>query len=105
MWQYRSDGKRLEKGLTREPVPRGNQPTPCGSCPKIPKDVSVRTPAYAEELSERNLWAWQHYLRCKAVGQFPDDPIVRRNAAIMAEVEKEIDHLRQARLFEMLTRE
>lgn len=104
-WEYRSDGTLLTRGLNREPVARlPGSPTPCGRCPKIPPDAPARTPAYAQELSERNLWAWQHYLRCKAVGQFPDDAIVRRNAAIIAEVEKEIDHLRQARLFEMLQR-
>jgi hypothetical protein len=32
--------------------------------------------------------AYLHYLECKAVGQFPDDPIVRRTARICAAIER-----------------
>lgn len=39
------------------------------------------------ELSRRNLKAWGHYLECKATGNFPDDPIVRRNAGIIRAIE------------------
>jgi hypothetical protein len=34
-------------------------------------------------LSPRNESALQHYRECRAVGCFPDDPIVRANAAIV----------------------
>ena len=32
-------------------------------------------------------WAYRHYMECKAVGRFPDDPIVRRNAGIIRRIE------------------
>lgn len=51
----------------------------------------MRARAYAQELSERNLLALQHYQRCKAVGQFPDDALVRRNAAIIAGVFQSVE--------------
>lgn len=36
------------------------------------------------DLSIKNQLAFNHYLECRAIGQFPDDAIVRRNAAIIA---------------------
>lgn len=59
---------------------------PCNRCPKIPKGSPPR-PESAVVLSERNLAAYWHYKQCKAVGSFPDDPIVQRNAAIIRELE------------------
>ena len=43
----------------------------------------------AQELSERNRKAYQHWQECRAVGKFPDDPIVRRNAAIFQRLHDE----------------
>ncbi len=81
----------------RQRVPRVRLPgrisTPCGRCPKLPRDVPLaeRTPAAGRALgpSARSLRAIRHYLECKAVGRFPDeDPIVRRNAWLLSEVER-----------------
>jgi hypothetical protein len=71
--------------------------TPCSWCDKQPADVPPheRTPDTAVELSPKNWRAYQHYLECKAVGQFPDDPIVRRNAALFAQAEKVADRVAQ----------
>lgn len=70
---------------------------PCSFCPKQPPTVSERdrTPLTAEDLSEKNWQAYQHYQECKAVGEFPDDDIVRRNAAIIARAEKAVDQMTQ----------
>ena len=38
-------------------------------------------------MSPWNELAYTHYLECKAVGSFPDDPIVRRNASLIRSVE------------------
>lgn len=74
-------GERLERKGKPIQRPRGVV-TPCMWCPKIaPGDPA--TPAFAQELSEKNLLAYAHYLECSAVGDFPNDPIVRRNAAII----------------------
>lgn len=89
-------GKRVaRRGL---PVlrPKG-APTPCSWCPKQPADVPdwERTPGTAQDLSERNWQAYRHYLECKAVGHFPDDPIVRRNAMVIAAAEKVEERIAQ----------
>lgn len=52
-------------------------------------------PESAVELSPRNVRALLHYRRCKAVGRFPADPIVERNAAVIAHVEAEARDWRQ----------
>jgi hypothetical protein len=34
-------------------------------------------------LNDINREAYRHYSECRATGSFPDDPIVRRNAALI----------------------
>jgi hypothetical protein len=61
--------------------------TPCRApCPKIPFDAPEKTRRYAVELSERGWRVWTHYRECAAVGQFPDDPLVRRHASLLRQV-------------------
>jgi hypothetical protein len=92
-WMY-DDGweKETRYGL---PVlrPEG-APTPCWSCPKIPKGAPPK-PSSAVELSDKNVRAYLHYKECKAVGRFPDDPIVTRNARIIAGAEESVKESRQ----------
>ena len=62
-------------------VPRPpSAPPPCRiaglGCPK-------GTPENPLTLSDLNREAYRHYRECRATGNFPDDPIVRRNAAII----------------------
>lgn len=47
------------------------------------------TPDRQRSLSERNLLCYRHYLRCKATGRFPDDPLVAYHARLISEVERE----------------
>lgn len=78
-------------------VPRlkGMKP-PCHWCEKIPEgDEPI--PVNAAELSERNWQAYLHYLECKAVGQFPNDPIVRRNAAVIRRCEDQAERVQAAK--------
>lgn len=42
------------------------------------------SPENEKGLSPKNKRALNHYLECRATGQFPDDPIVRRNARLIA---------------------
>jgi hypothetical protein len=65
--------------------------TPCHKCPKLPADAPVKTAAYAEEITDRTRQTIQHYYECRAVGHWPDDPIVRRNAALIREVQDRAD--------------
>ena len=70
--------------------------TPCGWCPKVaPGDPP--TPASAQDLSEKNRLAYLHHLECKAVGQFPADAIVRRNAALIESAEGAAERVERAR--------
>ena len=72
-------GERLERQGQPVPRPKGTR-APCrlriNGCPK-------GTPESPKSLTEANWLAYEHYSQCRAVGQFPDDPIVRRNAAII----------------------
>lgn len=60
--------------------------TPCRYSTGCPKG----TPENQKALSKKNMKAYQHYQECRATGQFPDDPIVRRNAAIIRQVEESV---------------
>lgn len=65
------------------PRPKGNLP-PCRlsgvGCPK-------GTPENPLTLNAANEECYQHYRECRAIGQFPDEPIVRRHAAIIRGIE------------------
>ena len=80
------DGTKMKRPKGRP----GQTITPCHQCPKIPDDVmgDNRTRKEAIEPTERSRRAIWHYRRCKAVNRFPFDPIVERNAAIIASVEQ-----------------
>lgn len=51
------------------------------------------TPEALRTLNEKNRLAYWHYQQCAAVGSFPDDEIVRQNAAIIRMAERQIDTL------------
>ena len=77
-------GPWLERPVDKD----GRKITPCESCPKI---LQGEDPCSAvgrkAELSPKNLTAYQHYLECKAVGQFPQDATVKRHAGVIRMVE------------------
>ena len=95
-WLYDESGtvtKRAGLPVVRPP----NVPTPCTSCAKIPHGENpVRENAI--ELTERNAAAYRHYLECRAVGEWPDDPIVRRTARICRSIHDEFDKVPLYRL-------
>ncbi len=74
-------GARVERGGLPVLRPKGAK-TPCGWCPKIPPREEPK-PENAVELSDKNLLALIHYRESRAVGDFPNDAIVRRNAALI----------------------
>lgn len=69
---------------------------PCRTAAKCPKG----TPEKPKSLNLVNLQAYTHYKECRAVGQFPDDGIVRQNARIIRGVEDAHDRamMRQTHL-------
>ncbi len=88
-WLYDDDGKVSTRCDVPNKRPRG-VPTPCFKCPKIPVGMAPDR-QNAVELTDRNFAAYVHYLECRAVGQFPADPIVRRNARILRAIQDEAD--------------
>jgi hypothetical protein len=60
--------------------------TPCWKCPKL-QDSDVKDRHHAQEPTPRTRRALQHYLECRAVGVWPTDPIVRRNARLIRDIE------------------
>ena len=75
------------KPVERQP---GHGP-PCSYGPDIcPKG----SPTAGRELTTRNWQAYLHYQQCKATGNFPDDPIVARNAGAIRAVEDSIVNAR-----------
>ena len=74
-----------------------NVPTPCRSCPKIPQGERPH-PSNAIELTDENYRVYVHYQRCKAVGRFPDDPIVEHNAGLIRTVEDRVARDEQTKL-------
>lgn len=77
-----------------EPIPRpGHLPTPCKTdvgCPKGSPDAGIA-------LSKRNHKAVAFHRRCEAVGRWPADPIVERNAAIIKSADAEADDILRER--------
>lgn len=80
--------------------------------PRFPEDTLLcnthagcpkGNPANPKGLSAKNRQALRHYLECKAVGQFPDDAIVRRNAKIISDEFRKFE--REQRLKEQRERE
>lgn len=90
-WLYDGDGKITQRAGKPVRRPLGVI-TPCVNCPKIPDGV-VKDWHNAESLTEKNSAAFVHYIECRAVGRFPDDPIVARNAAVIRKVMDDQDRL------------
>jgi hypothetical protein len=84
-WERKTQLARGPGGeLTRKDVPRPRgSPTPCHTCPKSKNGQ----PNPAAELSRKNHLALQLYLEVKAGAPMPDDPIVRRNFAMIRWIE------------------
>lgn len=81
---------------TGEPVKRPKGVFP--PCRYDPKACPKGSPEQCRGINDQNLQAYQHYRECRAVGQFPDDPIVRENAAIIRGIEDQVQKLDQQKL-------
>ncbi len=73
-------------------------PAPCRTDAGCPKG----TPENSKSLSPRNHLVYQHWKECKAVGQFPDDEIVRKNAAIIQELVDQSKELKQIEMMSLM---
>jgi hypothetical protein len=79
----------LEDG-THMPRPVGCG-TPCFQCPKVPKSAPKRDRENAIEPTDKSRAALYHYQECRAVGRFPLDVIVQRNAGLIAPIERQAE--------------
>ena len=105
---YDDAGRIRNHKRTGLPLVNLGEMTPCHDCEKVPervfdeKGIEIpKNPAtvkklrgHAVEMTPIIAKAWQHYLECRAVGSFPDDPIVRQNAALFRHVADEADKQR-----------
>lgn len=114
-------GERRSNRRTGLPLLNTTGSTDCCACEKIPSVVhderglridkvpanNAKLRPHAADLSPVLMLAWQHYRECRAVGQFPDDPIVRANAARFRQAEDEADRQRaddrETKLIELFT--
>lgn len=103
------DGTLRRSETTGIPSPRVSKLTPCLFCAKVPAwakqacDVA-HARAHADELSADHRKALAHYNRCKAVGRFPDDPVVGWYAGVFRELEDELSVIRSAQPAETVDR-
>jgi len=91
IYNHETGKRQLDPKGNPIPRPAGGK-APCQATAGAPREVRERicakiAPDAGVELSEKNRAAYEHYQECKAVGVFPDDPIVRRNARIIRELE------------------
>ncbi|MDB5312655.1 MAG: hypothetical protein JWO38_6857 [Gemmataceae bacterium] len=89
---FRDDGAVTRRAGLPVLRPAGT-PTPCGKCAKVPAAARQQGLPWqdlrklAEDLTPQNRAAWQFYRECRAVGSFPDDPLVRWAAVLIRDVE------------------
>jgi hypothetical protein len=79
-WKYDEETGEVEM-FGKVPMERPNPDlTPCrvkkAGCPK-------GTPEHQRSLTAQNHQAWLFHRECRAVRQWPDDPVVRANAAVI----------------------
>lgn len=93
-YRMREDGSFVLDKRTALPLARGPaEPTPCHKCPKVPAAARKlgMDPAdlrkLAADLTPADRAAWAFYRRCRAVGRFPDDPLVGWYAELLRGVE------------------
>ena len=104
-WLHQYDESTGKPVLFRgEPLKRyASTPPPCCLRDSEGKSKCLKgSPDDGADLLIKNAIAWRHYRQCKAVGQFPDDLIVRRNAAIIADVENAMERRRDMELSAIL---
>lgn len=84
-----------------QPVPRAPSTFPPCRYPHIgcPKG----TPENSNALTPANELVYQYHKECEAVGQWPDDALVKRNAAIIRAAEDAVDRERADRVVDLLS--
>jgi hypothetical protein len=80
---------------------------PCFECPKVPDNAPAKHVRYAKEITDQSWETIAHFDECDAVNQFPDDRIVRHNAAIIRRIRADAQRAEHGKgmayLFSILT--
>lgn len=90
--------------VTKRRRPSGTFP-PCRYAAKGAKDMECPkgSPEDSKALTEQNQLAYKFHRECRATGHWPDDAIVRRNAAIIEEAEEFFRDAKTDRLEKMMS--
>jgi hypothetical protein len=100
-WLYEESGARAVRPGTNEPIRRPQVvSTPC----RTPQGCPKGTPDSQRSLTPQNRRCYEHYMRAKATGRFPDDPLVAHHAGIIRAVEEAAERRRHRELVELLAR-
>lgn len=92
-WWYDEETGEVAKAMGKPLLRIIDTPTLCQTEAGCPKG----TPEDQKSWHAINRRAFLHWIEAKSVSQFPDDPIVRRNAASIQSVYKEIENERRRR--------
>lgn len=102
-YRVREDGTYSPDKRTGLPMLRpAGVPTPCHKCPKVPaaaRDAGLdwrELRKLAADMTPANRAALDFYLACRAVGRFPDDPLVGWYAPLVRDVEdlgRRVEHV------------
>lgn len=95
-WWYDDKGELLTRGGKPVPRPATSKP-PCAKCPKVPPGTERPRPEAAVELTPEHVETYRFYRECRAVNEFPSDPIVRWAAAVIRRAEDLCDGVQSQR--------
>ncbi|MCA9014012.1 MAG: hypothetical protein KDA77_01660, partial [Planctomycetaceae bacterium] len=74
---------------------------PCCN-PRHEKGCLKGTADKQKVLSPKNEKVYQHWKECKAVGQFPDDDIVKKHAALIQDVVDSVNECKQMKMMSLM---
>lgn len=82
-YAHDEDGPQLYRGKLRRRLPRE-----LAAC-RTPRGCPKGTPENPRTLTPANWLCYNHYLRCRATGIWPADPLVQYHARILSAIERE----------------
>jgi hypothetical protein len=98
-WLYEESGARAVRPGANEPIRR---PPGVSTACRTPQGCPKGTPQSQQSLTPQNHKCYEHYMKCKAIGRFPDDPLVARHAGLIRELEEAADRMGQEQLRQLL---
>jgi hypothetical protein len=95
--QYDEETGKVELGRDGKPLLRilDNGPEFLAPCRDPNRSCPKGTPENPKSLWPENEICYDHFKECQAVNQWPDDAVVKRNAAAIMQAEKEIEESKQ----------